>query len=341
MLSIAIFFLLASVYLYSLLGGADFGAGVLELFSSKSKKEETRNLISKAMAPIWEANHMWLIITVVILFNAFPEIYTRISISLYIPLIIMLIGIIMRGTAFTFRYYDAMKDGSQEIYSKVFTASSLIVPFFLGSLLGAIISKKIMLHPNTFWQAYLAPWLNLFSISIGVFVVTIFAFVASVFLIGDSHDVATRDRFIRKSKRTTFIMVASGGLVFLSSYLEQNDFTQNFLSNFYSLSLIALATTTLPYLWSVLKKGKVWESRIIAGAQLLFIIAAFYAVYFPKVVLLGDGDALTLLNAAAPDKTVSALAWALLFVSAIIFPSLFYLFKVFKMSKTISVVKDH
>src|SRR5690606_15763694 len=110
----------------------------------------------------WEANHMWLIITVVILFNAFPEIYSQISISLYIPLILLLIGIILRGCAFAFRHYDAIKDKSQEVYSKVFEYSSLMVTFFLGLIIGALVSGKIELNPQNYFDGYIFPWLNLF-----------------------------------------------------------------------------------------------------------------------------------------------------------------------------------
>src|SRR3990167_4182924 len=106
-----------SLFLYSLLGGADFGAGVLELFLPKDNREKYRNLISKAMGPVWEANHIWLIILIVILFNGFPKAYAEISIYFHIPLTLMLVGIIFRGCAFTFRTYDAVKDNSREIYS--------------------------------------------------------------------------------------------------------------------------------------------------------------------------------------------------------------------------------
>ncbi len=147
MLYIVIIFLLVSVYLYCLLGGADFGAGIIELTTRGENKNRIRKIVSDSMAPIWEANHMWLIITVVILFNAFPPIYSQISISLYIPLILLLFGIILRGTTFTFRHYDAIKDSSQEVYSRFFQISSLLVPFFFGLLIGALVSGRIYVNP--------------------------------------------------------------------------------------------------------------------------------------------------------------------------------------------------
>ncbi len=330
MLYIVIIFLLVSVYLYCLLGGADFGAGIVELTARGASKERTKNLVSESMAPIWEANHMWLIITVVILFNAFPAIYTRVSISLYIPLILLLIGIVFRGTAFTFRHYDAIKDNSQKIYSRVFAYSSLIVTFFFGLVIGALISGKIIEKPDRFFQSYISPWLNIFSISIGIFLCTLFAFIASVYLIGDSTEKSVREEFISKAKHTTAAMVISGGLVFLASYLESVDLAAQFFSHPVSIILIVLATFGLPVLWITLGKGLIWFSRIIAGAQLLFILGGFYVIYFPTIVKIKDGNNLTLFNSAAPEVTLNYLGWALIIGSFIIFPSLFYLIKIFK-----------
>ena len=333
MLYTVIFFLLVSVYLYCLLGGADFGAGIVELTARGKSKERTKNLVSESMAPIWEANHMWLIITVVILFNAFPSIYTRISISLYIPLILLLVGIVLRGTAFTFRHYDAIKDESQKIYSKIFAYSSLMVTLFFGLIIGALISGKITAKPVNFIEGYIIPWFNIFSISVGIFLCTLFSFIASVYLIGDSTDVSTRNEFIKKAKHATIAMVISGGLVFIASYIENVDLVVRFFSHPVSITLIAIATITLPFLWVTLSKGLIWFSRMIAGAQLLFILGGFYSIYFPTIVRLKNGTDITLLNSAAPEVTLNYLGWALIIGSFIIFPSLFYLMKIFKLKK--------
>src|ERR1700754_2660664 len=130
MLYVVILFLFASITLYFLLGGADFGAGINELFTSTDNKHRTRKTSYQAIGPIWEANHMWLIITVVILFVGFPTIYSEMCIYLHIPLLIMLMGIIARGTAFAFRNYDAVTDHMQKVYNKIFVYSSFITPLF-------------------------------------------------------------------------------------------------------------------------------------------------------------------------------------------------------------------
>ncbi len=335
MLYIVIIFLLVSVYLYCLLGGADFGAGIIELTSRGNNKTKIRKIVSESMAPIWEANHMWLIITVVILFNAFPPIYSQISISLYIPLILLLFGIILRGTAFTFRHYDAFKDSSQEVYSNIFQISSLLVPFFFGLLIGALVSGNILVKPESFLEGYIFPWLNLFSISIGIFIASLFAFIAAVFLIGDTNEEETKKLFIKKAKAANLITVISGAVVFLSSALfTESNFAIEFFSRPFSVGLIALATILLPFLWKVLEKGYNWMSRILAGAQLLFILSAFYSVFFPTIVVIKDSVNLTLMNSAAPPLTLSYLGWSLIIGSLIIFPSLFYLIKVFKLGKS-------
>ena len=332
MLYVVIIFLLVAVYLYCLLGGADFGAGIIELFAG-SNKDKIKNLVSSAMAPIWEANHMWVIITVVILFMGFPTIYTQVSVSLYIPLIILLIGVVLRGTAFTFRHYDAVQDGSQEVYSRVFAVSSLLVSFFFGLIIGALVSGRITTEPADFFEGYLHPWLNLFSISTGIFICSLFVFTASVYLISETTEKELRELIIGKTKLATLVMVVSGAMVFIFSYVEGADFAERFISHPISIIIIILATLALPVLWNIIGKGLIWPSRILTGVQLFFVLAAFYLIYFPDVVIMKDGRNISLFNAAAPDVTLTQLGWALIVGSFLIFPTLFYLFKVFKVGK--------
>src|SRR5450631_4541526 len=103
MVYVVIIYLWTALLLYLLLGGADFGAGIIELFTSDKNKNKTTLTMVRTLGPIWEANHMWLIIVIVILFTGFPEIYSTISTYLDIPLLIILFGVFLRGTAFAFR----------------------------------------------------------------------------------------------------------------------------------------------------------------------------------------------------------------------------------------------
>src|SRR5215213_5330555 len=116
MLTIIIIILGVSFILYALLGGADFGAGIVETFAGR-KGEKT---ISKAIAPVWEENHVWLILAIVILFTGFPQVYATISTALHIPLMIVLIGIVLRGSSFTFRHYYVTHDATHKYYTFFF-----------------------------------------------------------------------------------------------------------------------------------------------------------------------------------------------------------------------------
>ncbi|RPI66274.1 MAG: cytochrome d ubiquinol oxidase subunit II, partial [Ignavibacteriales bacterium] len=285
-------------------------------------------------APIWEANHIWLIIAVVILFNGFPAVYTSVSVALYIPLILLLLGIVFRGTAFTFRHYDAIKDKSQEVYSKIFSWSSAAVIFFFGLVVGAAVSNKILLKPDDFYEGYIYPWLNLFSISIGLFLCALFAFLASVYLISTYTDDLTRKEFLLKTKIANLAAIITGGFVFISSIIEDVGFAGKFFSDAVSIILLMLATIMIPLLWFFLDRKWTWMSRFAAGAQLLFILGAFYKVYYPVIVVIGDGEDLNLLNTAAPHTTLLYLGWALIIGSLLIFPALFFLYRVFKSEYT-------
>ncbi|MEP7259305.1 MAG: cytochrome d ubiquinol oxidase subunit II, partial [Flavitalea sp.] len=203
MLYVVVFYLWTSLLLYLLLGGADFGAGIIELFTTRANQQKTRSTMYKAIGPIWEANHMWLIISIVILFVGFPAIYTTMSVHLHIPLVVMLLGIIARGTAFTFRHYDAVIDDMQHIYNRVFEYSSFITPLFLGIIAGSSVSGYIDPQAHDFVSAYILSWLHGFPVAVGLFTVAICAFLASIYLIGETKNDTDRRRFIIKAGSST------------------------------------------------------------------------------------------------------------------------------------------
>ena len=109
MIDVLVFFIGASLLLYVVLGGSDFGAGIIELLPAGRLRDAQKRVINRAMGPVWEANHMWLILIVVILFMGFPTIFTTLMVALHVPMLALLVGIVVRGTAFTFRHYDAVQ----------------------------------------------------------------------------------------------------------------------------------------------------------------------------------------------------------------------------------------
>ncbi|MEO6282473.1 MAG: cytochrome d ubiquinol oxidase subunit II [Dyadobacter sp.] len=325
MLYVVIIFLWTSILLYLLLGGADYGAGIIELFTSRGNKEITRKTLYSAIGPIWEANHMWLIIAIVILFVGFPVIYSTMSVNLHIPLTVMLLGIIARGTAFTFRHYDAVVDDMQHVYNSIFAISSFITPLFLGIIAGSAVSGHIDPQADTFLSAYIFSWLHWFSVSVGLFTVAICGFLASVYLIGETKNEHDRLRFAHKAQFFNIAAVICGILVFTAAYIEHIPLIEWVFGNWVGRIAIVSATLSLIWMWSLLYQGKIALLRPLAGFQVTMILLTTTYRHFPNIVVLKGGGYLSLLEHSGQEKTMQALGLALLLGSVFILPALVYL----------------
>ncbi|UYQ94575.1 cytochrome d ubiquinol oxidase subunit II [Chitinophaga horti] len=325
MLYVVIVYLWASILLYLLLGGADFGAGIIELFTSEKNRNRTRKTTYQAIGPIWEANHMWLIIAIVILFVGFPAIYSTMSVYLHIPLTIMLIGIIARGTAFAFRHHDAVVDDWQNVYNRIFTWSSFVTPLFLGIIAGSAVSGRIDTQAVNFLDAYIFSWLDWFTVAVGFFTTAICAFLAAVYLIGETDNETDRKRFIHKAQTSNILAVFCGFLVFTAAYFEGIPLFQWVFGNLVGAVAITAATLSLILLWYLLRQGKTKILRVLAGFQVTMILLTVTWQHYPNIVLLADGGYLSLTEHHGHAKTISSLGWALLLGSIFILPALFYL----------------
>lgn len=325
MVYVVIVFLWTAILLYILLGGADYGAGIIELFTSAANRAKTRKKMYEAIGPIWEANHMWLIIVIVILFVGFPKIYTTVSIYLHIPLVCMLLGIIARGTAFVFRNYDAVKDDMQKVYTRIFVLSSVITPFFLGIIAASSVSGQIDLHAHDFLSAYIFSWLNWFSVTTGLFTVTICAYLAAIFIIGEADGERDIRHFTKKARHMIFVVMGAGALVFIAAYFENIPLLTWILGDILNIIAILLATISLVIMFYLLNKDKPGLLRLLAGFQVSMILFAATYSHFPDIVLLKGGENLSLLTHQGQQKTMETLGYALLIGSIFILPALVYL----------------
>lgn len=325
MIYIVMAYLWASVLLYVLMGGADFGAGVLEFISTSKNKDRTRKVMYRAIGPIWEANHMWLIIAIVILFVGFPVIYTTMSVYLHIPLTIMLLGIIARGTAFTFRNYDAVKDKMQVVYSKTFMYSSVITPLFLGIIAGSAVSGRIDPDATNFLDAYIFSWLAPFPVAVGIFTVIICGFLAAIFIIGETKSEEDKKRFITKSKHMSIAALAAAALVLVAARIEDIPLVEWLFGNTISITCVILAIASLVWMWASLFTVQTKLLRVIAGAQITLLLIAITYEHYPVLINLKNSEGLSLLAQQGGAKTIRALGIALLAGSVLILPSLFYL----------------
>ena len=322
---VVIVFLWLAILFYLLLGGADFGAGVIELFTAKKNKTQTRRTLYKAIGPIWEANHMWLIIAIVILFVGFPVIYSTMSIYLHIPLALMLLGIVARGTAFAFRHYDAVVDDMQDVYNRIFAYSSLVTPLFLGIIAGSAVSGEIDTTARDFLSAFIFSWLHWFAVAVGFFTVCICGFLAAIYLIGETDNPQEKQRFIKKALILNIAAVVCGGLVFLAAYVQGIPLGHWIFGNITGILVVGLATLSLIALWYLIYLGKTIIIRILAGFQVTMILLAVTFNHFPNIVILKNGGYLSLLEHQGYHKTIDSLGWALLLGSIFILPALFYL----------------
>jgi cytochrome bd ubiquinol oxidase subunit II len=318
-------FLWMAILLYLLLGGADFGAGIIELFTSDQNKGRTSITMSRTLGPIWEANHMWLIIVIVILFVGFPEIYAVVSTYLHIPLLLMLLGIMGRGTAFSFRHYDAVDDRLQNVYNKIFRYSSFVTPFFLGIIGASAVSGTINPGAIHFTDAYIFSWLHFFSVSVGLFTVFLCGYLAAVFLIGETEGDSERKRYVLKARWMNTASIISGVLVFIAADHDHIPISKWLFGYTLGITVILAAFFSLILQWWLIRRGKKIIIRFLAGFQVCMILVATTFFHYPRIVLLSGDGYLSLLEHRGQEKTIETLGLALLTGSVFILPALFYL----------------
>jgi cytochrome d ubiquinol oxidase subunit II len=177
--------ILVSLIAYALSGGADFGGGIWDLLARGPRAASQRRQIAHSIGPIWEANHIWLILAIVVLLTAFPAAFARITTVLHVPLLLMLLGIVARGAAFSFRAYGDPEGQSEGAWGRLFAAASLATPVLLGVVLGAIASGK--LRPPTSAADFLTAWIGPLPFAVGLFALVLFAFLAAVYLAHDAR----------------------------------------------------------------------------------------------------------------------------------------------------------
>ena len=324
--------IVVSLNAYVLLAGADFGGGVWDFFARGARGARQRTLIADAIGPVWEANHVWLILVVVLLFTCFPGAFADLSITLHIPLLIMLVGIVMRGTAFTFRTYDSQRDQVQRRWSRIFAIASLVTPVVLGVCVGAIAAGRVRgeraagFASATFHASYVEPWLSAFGFAIGLTTLALFAQLAAVYLTVEARDRELQDDFRR---RALMAQGAALGGAFAALLLARRDapiVSEGLLGGWFALPLlIAVAAAAAWTTWS-LRERRFRGARIGAAAQASLILWGWPLAQFPYLL----PPDLTIAEAAAPRATLRLVLIALAVGAAVLFPSLAYLFRVFK-----------
>jgi cytochrome d ubiquinol oxidase subunit II len=315
---------------YAVLAGADFGGGVWDLLARGPRKERHRELIADAIGPVWEANHVWLILALVLLFTCFPAAFARLGIVLHIPLSLALIGIVLRGSAFTFWRYGGggHEDREQRRWGVVFAIASLITPVVLGMAVGAIASGALGEGDKGagFYGVYVAPWLTPFAASVGLFAVVAFAFLAAVYLTLEAEQPELREDFRRRALGAGAALAGAALLVLaLSGGGAPRVYAGLILASWavpLHLVTAAAAGVALLGLW----RRRYRLARVAAAAQVSLILWGWGLSQYPYIL----PPDLTVLDAAAPPATLRLALGALALGAVVLLPSLYYLFRVFK-----------
>jgi cytochrome d ubiquinol oxidase subunit II len=207
--------------LYAVFGGADFGAGFWALVSGRSERDErARRLAESVISPVWEANHVWLIFILVVLWTAFSQAFEAVTSTLFIPLSLAALGIVLRGSGFAFGEV-VRRPRDRNFADHLFAASSVITPFFMGTVVGAIASGRVPVG-NAQGDAW-SSWLNPVSILVGVLFVATGAYLAAVFLITDARHAGDEDLVGYFSARALIAAVATGAIAIAGIFVLHAD----------------------------------------------------------------------------------------------------------------------
>jgi cytochrome d ubiquinol oxidase subunit II len=318
--------MVVALVIYVLLAGADYGAGLWDLFSSGPSRKQQQELIAKAIQPIWEANHVWLVLILVLLFSGFPPAFATIMSALPVPLLLMLAGIVLRGSSFVFRAYSTPGSRMQRFCGYVFSVSSCFTPFFAGVLLGSVSHERVLVSQGVSVNGYISNWLHPFTICLGLLALALFAFLAAAYLMVECPTEELRRIFRFRALLTataaTIIAVATFFMTARSAPGLRESLIHNPLARCFEL----LAAITLVAALLALCKGRARLSRAMAAAHVASLTLAWAAAQYPYLVR----PQWTIFNSVVSENVVRDIVIACVAGAVVLLPSLGLLLYIFK-----------
>lgn len=318
-------FMFLALGAYAIFGIADFGGGVWDLFASGPRKKAQRAAIAKAMGPVWEANHVWLVFFMILLLTAFPTTFATLSRAMFLPFHLVLLGVILRGAAFVLRSPGITRaEGPERVWSWVFGVASTVSPLLLGMGLAAVSSGGIRIVGDEVIARPLESWFSPFAIGLGIFVLTLAAYLAAVFLAAETEGELHEDFHRRAFASGTATAVLSVVMLWLMARYTPwlwNGFT-------HGVSGVLLFIGAVLYLFSfiLVVKRQYVLARISASGQVLVLLLGWVLAQWPYMIY----PDLTFEAAKAPDATLRFVVQVVPLGMVILLPSLFLLFRVFK-----------
>ena len=321
MATTAALILFAAITTYAIFAGADFGAGFWDLVAGGTKRgERPREVIDHAIAPVWEANHVWLIFVFVVLWTCFPEAYASITLTLFVPLTLAALGIVLRGAGFAFRKV-VFRTRDRRNFGAAFAISSILVPYCFGAVVGAIASGRVPSGGKAGdpWDS----WVNPTSVLGGVLAVCLTAYLAAFFLVRDADRLSDESMVVYFRRRATVAGVAAGLVAVVGIFVLSNDAEYLFdgltsralplviLSAISGLAALVLVTRAI-------RRG----ARLAAVGAVVGVLLAWGVAQWDYLL----PESLTVASAAAPSGTITAVLVATGLAAVLIVPAFVLLY---------------
>lgn len=321
--------ILLSLVVYALMGGADFGGGMWDLFARGSRAKAQRDVISHAIGPVWEANHVWMIVAVVLLFTAFPTAFAVIMTALHIPVTLMLFGIVLRGSSFVFRKLEEEVGAGQEDgrgWQRTFAVSSLLTPVMLGVVLGTLSTPAIGWEDGVVTGGFFQPWLAPFPWAVGLLTLSLFAWLAAVYLVLETRDPELREDF---RSRALGSGVAVGVLGVVVAWLGRGaapEVSGHLLESPWGQAVVVAGALAWVGAMVMLRQRRWILARLGAGAVVVLVLVGWGFGMFPWLV----AGSVSIEAAAAPEVTLRLVVWILGGGTVLLVPAFAYLYWIFK-----------
>jgi cytochrome bd ubiquinol oxidase subunit II len=314
-----------SLTVYAVLGGADFGGGVWDALAWGPRAHRQRAAIAAAMGPVWEANHVWLIFLIVGLFTAFPPAFAALAVALYLPFTVAMIGIVLRGAAFAFRAHGRDAVGRLEPWGVVFGAASVVTPAFLGAAAAAVASGAIRVSGGRVTSGPFDGWTTLFAADLALLSVAICGYLAATYLMVETQDEPDlRADFRRRAVGAGLAAGAFALFGLVLAWFSARPVADELFGR--GLPLLVLALLNGPLALFAVLRGRPRVARAAVVAQIAFVLWAWAVGQWPYLV----PPDLTIQGTAAPDATLSLMLVVVAVGMALLLPSLYLLFRVFK-----------